>query len=144
MPEVAVALSNVYFDTAATSLLYDFSIFNYVVDILGADKILFGTDYPLLNQGKQMRRVQSLYLPNETKKLILGGNAERFPSRTLRAGSVMGALTFLPQRTCLRLSLSFQMKMVWTYFRSAGYPVIMRGNGLTPTVCPTLIGTTRA
>ena len=77
MPEVSAALGSVYFDTAATSLLYDFSIFNHVVDILGADKILFGTDYPLLSQSKQMQRIQSLNLPDETKRMILGGNAER-------------------------------------------------------------------
>ncbi len=46
-PFLQKALQNVYYDTAASPLLYDMSIFRRVIDIVGADKILFGSDYPL-------------------------------------------------------------------------------------------------
>jgi predicted TIM-barrel fold metal-dependent hydrolase len=39
---------NIYYDSAATSLLYDPSVFRRVVDITGPERILWGTDYPLL------------------------------------------------------------------------------------------------
>lgn len=77
MPEVAAALSNVFFDTAASSFLYKPEIFRHVAEIVEPDKILFGTDYPLISQGRLLSSVQSLDLPERAKKLILGGNAER-------------------------------------------------------------------
>ena len=40
-------LDNVYLDTAATPLLYNDSIYQKAIDQIGADRILFGTDYPL-------------------------------------------------------------------------------------------------
>jgi len=39
---------NVFYDTAASALLYDASVFRRVCDLVGAGRILFGTDYPLL------------------------------------------------------------------------------------------------
>lgn len=46
MPELA-ALPNVYYDTAASPLLYDADIWVRMVRAVGADRVLFGTDYPL-------------------------------------------------------------------------------------------------
>ena len=77
MPEVREALSNVYFDTAASPFLYRPQIYNQVVEIIGADRILFGSDYPLLNQSRYLKEIHSLDLPEEAKKLILSGNARR-------------------------------------------------------------------
>jgi len=77
MPEVASALQNVYFDTAATPFLYRPEIFRYVADIAGVDKILFGTDYPLMAQSRVIKQLRSLELGEEREDLILGGNARR-------------------------------------------------------------------
>ena len=77
MPEVKRAMSNVFFDTAASPLLYDSQIYNQVVQLVGADKILFGSDYPLLEQSRLLNEIRSLDLPQETKDLILSGNARR-------------------------------------------------------------------
>jgi predicted TIM-barrel fold metal-dependent hydrolase len=77
MPEVSAALSNVYFDTAATPFLYRDIIFEHAAAILGADKILFGSDYPLIAQNRIIKSVHSLNLTEEEKKAILGGNAHR-------------------------------------------------------------------
>ena len=77
MPEVSRALENVFFDTAATPFLYRPEIFTHVGQIVGFDKILFGTDYPLLSPGRIMTQLRSVGLGEEAEGLILGGNAER-------------------------------------------------------------------
>jgi hypothetical protein len=77
MPEVASALSNTFFDTAASPLLYRPQIFKHATEIVGADKILLGSDYPLIKQSRMRREVESAELPQEAKALILGGNAQR-------------------------------------------------------------------
>jgi len=81
MPEVARALTNVSFDTAATLFLYQAGIFKQVSDIIGSDKILFGTDYPLISQGRIIAQIQSLELTKEDKSKILGGNAQKLLSK---------------------------------------------------------------
>ncbi len=77
MPEVKQAMSNVFFDTAASPFLYDPQVYNQVVQLVGADKVLFGSDYPLLAQSRLLNEVRSLDLPEETRDLILSGNARR-------------------------------------------------------------------
>ena len=77
MPEVKEAMGNVYFDTAASPFLYSPRIYGQVVQLVGADKILFGSDYPLLAQSRFLEEIGSLDLPQETKDLILSGNARR-------------------------------------------------------------------
>ena len=77
MPEVEKAMSNVFFDTAASPLLYTPQVYNQVIQLVGADKILFGSDYPLLAQGRLLEEIGALDLPQETKSLILSGNAQR-------------------------------------------------------------------
>jgi len=81
MPEVAKALTNVFFDTAATIFLYQPQIFPQVSDITGSDKILFGTDYPLISQNRIIAQIQSLELTEEDKAKILGGNAQKLLSK---------------------------------------------------------------
>jgi len=85
MPEVAKALSNVFFDTAATAFLYRPQIFEEVSNIVGSDKILFGTDYPLIPQERITAQIQSLGLAEEIKAKILGGNAQRLLSKIERS-----------------------------------------------------------
>ena len=77
MPEVKEAMSNVYFDTAASPFLYSSQVYSQVAQLVGGDKILFGSDYPLLAQGRLLKEIDSLDLPQETKNLILSGNAQR-------------------------------------------------------------------
>jgi len=75
MPEVKKALANTYFDTAASPYLYKNDIFATVGQVAGADKILFGSDVPLIKQRRIVKDVESLELPDQTKKAILGENA---------------------------------------------------------------------
>ena len=77
MPEVKSAMANAYFDTAASPLLYNHQVYEQVVQLVGADKIVFGSDYPLLEQSRVLKDIESCDLPEETKNLILAGNAQR-------------------------------------------------------------------
>jgi len=58
MPEVARLLKSVYYDAAASSLLYDDRVFRIAATI-APKKILFGTDYPLLTQSRMLKRARA-------------------------------------------------------------------------------------
>jgi predicted TIM-barrel fold metal-dependent hydrolase len=73
--EVREALGNVYFDTAASPFLYDPVIWETAARIVGADKILFGTDYPLLKPARYFREIEAGALSQEDRARIKGGNA---------------------------------------------------------------------
>jgi hypothetical protein len=77
MPEVKKAMTNIYFDTAASPLLYSPQVYQQVIQLVGADKVLFGSDYPLLEQERSIKDIANLNLPEETKGQILAGNAKR-------------------------------------------------------------------
>jgi predicted TIM-barrel fold metal-dependent hydrolase len=77
LPEVKQAMSNVFFDTAASPFLYSPQVYNQVVQLIGADKVLFGSDYPLLAQSRLIKEIRSQELPEETRSLILSGNARK-------------------------------------------------------------------
>ncbi|MCD6358583.1 MAG: amidohydrolase [Dehalococcoidia bacterium] len=76
MPEVAKALENTYFDTAATPYLYHPRIFEDVVPVVGSDSVLFGTDYPLMPQQRIIAQIEASSLSREDRDAILGGNAQ--------------------------------------------------------------------
>jgi len=80
MPEVDKAFGNVYFDTAATPFLYKPQVFKHVADIVGSDKILFGSDYPLLSPRRIIDQIESVELSQEDRVKILGGNARKLLS----------------------------------------------------------------
>ncbi|MEE8414180.1 MAG: amidohydrolase family protein, partial [Dehalococcoidales bacterium] len=80
MPEVKKAMSNVFFDTAASPFLYNPQVYRQVIQLVGADKVLFGSDYPLLAQSRLLGEINSLDLPEEIKNLILSGNARKLLS----------------------------------------------------------------
>ena len=85
MPEVSKAMKNVFFDTAASPLLYTPQIYEQVISLVGAERILFGSDYPLLEQGRALKEIISLNLSEETRNLILAGNAQRLLDITGKA-----------------------------------------------------------
>jgi hypothetical protein len=77
MPEVKKDLSNTWFDAAASRYLYDRRIFEQVIGLVGNDRILFGSDYPLLPQKKCLQDIRDLGLPDEDNLRILGLNASK-------------------------------------------------------------------
>lgn len=77
MPEVPEIIKNVYFDTAASPFLYRPEIFTTVAGLVGADRVLFGSDYPLIGQERALREARQAGLEPEDEEAVLGGNAAR-------------------------------------------------------------------
>jgi predicted TIM-barrel fold metal-dependent hydrolase len=77
MPEVKKAFANVYFDTAASPYLYTPDIYHRVAELIGSEKILLGSDFPLMPTSRIVNEVMSADLPEEEKNLILADNARR-------------------------------------------------------------------
>lgn len=78
MPEVHEAAANVWYDSAASLYLYHPDIFAAVARIAGPGKILWGSDYPLLKQGRMLDYARASGLPGDELALALGGNAAQF------------------------------------------------------------------
>jgi predicted TIM-barrel fold metal-dependent hydrolase len=78
MPEVADLTRNVVYDSAASTYLYRFGVFRSVIDIVGPERVLVGTDYPLLRQDRFLRRVAGAGLRPDELPGVMGGNAARF------------------------------------------------------------------
>lgn len=77
MPEVKRALKNVFFDTAASPFLYRPQVYGEVASLVGADKVLFGSDYPLLQPSRLLKEIEDCTLTEEARQLILSGNARK-------------------------------------------------------------------
>ncbi|MDR0442627.1 MAG: amidohydrolase family protein [Treponema sp.] len=77
MPEVKEKFRNVYYDTAATPFLYDARIYRAAKALGLCEKILFGSDFPLLPQSRYLDALNESDLSAEEKQLILGGNAQK-------------------------------------------------------------------
>ncbi len=76
MPEVAQTLTNVCYDSAASSYLYDDRIFRLAAALVPR-KILFGTDFPILAQHLLLKRSRAALQDSPALAAFLGGNAER-------------------------------------------------------------------
>ncbi len=76
MPEVAETLRHVYYDSAASSLIYDDRAFR-IGALLAAKKILFATDYALLSQQRMLRRARAALDGSAALADFLGDNARR-------------------------------------------------------------------
>lgn len=77
MPEVADVLSRSFVDTAASSLLYTEAVIAQGVEAIGAGRILFGSDFPLLSQKSSRRKIEDSGLGTDVLPLILGANAAK-------------------------------------------------------------------
>jgi len=73
--EVQESLKNVYFDTAASPFLYDPKIYWYAKEIIGPDKILFGSDFPLLKPARYFKELENCGLSKSEIESICGLNA---------------------------------------------------------------------
>jgi predicted TIM-barrel fold metal-dependent hydrolase len=87
MPEVRARCGGVFFDTAALPLLYRPAALGAAVAALGADHFLFGSDYPLMPQGRSLRYVGESGLEEGQRQAILGENALRLLSAEFRVPS---------------------------------------------------------
>ena len=76
MREISDLMSNVFYDTAATPLLYKSEIFSTSLNAVGARKILFGSDYPLIDLKNILKILNRQLLSREDKSSIYGKKAE--------------------------------------------------------------------
>lgn len=74
--EVKKRLKNVYFDTAASPFLYDPAVYRIAIEIIGAEKILFGTDFPLLPPSRYFSEMDQAGLTSSEIDKICGLNAQ--------------------------------------------------------------------
>ncbi|MFZ0447858.1 MAG: amidohydrolase family protein [Desulfatiglandaceae bacterium] len=75
--DVKEALKNVWFDTAASPYLYDPRIYRVVGTIAGFDKILFGSDFPLLSPSRYFKEMEEAGLSTRERVQVSGENAAR-------------------------------------------------------------------
>jgi uncharacterized protein len=73
--QVRQTMKNVFFDTAASPFLYDPKIYRAAIETAGADKILLGTDFPLIKPDRYYKEIEQAGLTENEKNLIFGGNA---------------------------------------------------------------------
>ena len=77
-PEV---FAKVYFDTAASPYLYRPEIYRLGAEMVGPEKILFGSDYPLLPPSRYLKELAEAGLPEDWREMILGKNLARILKR---------------------------------------------------------------
>jgi uncharacterized protein len=76
MPDLKEKFKNVYYDTAASPYIYDQRIFKAAIESAGKEKILFGSDYPLLTPKRYLEQISML--SEDDQSSILFENALRF------------------------------------------------------------------
>ena len=77
MPELRRALRDVYYDTAALPFLYEKDVFRAAAAAGALEKVLFGSDYPLLSPRRYFDQLDGAGLDAAQKALVLGENAAR-------------------------------------------------------------------
>jgi len=77
MPEVKESLKNVYFDSAATPFLYRPEVFGAVSELAGAGKVLFASDFPLLEMSRPLEQARNAGLAAYVEAALLWGNAAK-------------------------------------------------------------------
>jgi uncharacterized protein len=78
----ATALPNVFYDTAASPLLYDAGVWSRALPAFSADRVLFGSDFPLnlypkLDELPGLVRLVGEARAGGSDENVLGGNAAR-------------------------------------------------------------------
>ncbi|MCL2808819.1 MAG: amidohydrolase family protein [Treponema sp.] len=74
MKELKEKFCNVYYDTAAAPFLYDKKIYKVIKTLDLCDKIIFGSDFPLLQPSRYFSDIEESGFTEEEKEKILGGN----------------------------------------------------------------------
>jgi predicted TIM-barrel fold metal-dependent hydrolase len=79
--EVKESLANVYVDTAASPFLYDSQVYEIAQKTIGIDKVLFGSDYPLIKPTRYFKELENTPLSKQDIDQVCGGNAFSLLSR---------------------------------------------------------------
>ena len=70
-------LKNIWFDTAASPFLYDPSVYRVALAAGVIDRVVFGSDYPLLKPSRYFKDLDKSGILEIEKQRVLGGNAAR-------------------------------------------------------------------
>jgi hypothetical protein len=79
-------MANVFYDTAASPLIYSKKVFRTVLDIIGPDRILYGSDYPLRLYPSEvaepdfttfLKEIRSANMTPDEEDALLYNNARR-------------------------------------------------------------------
>lgn len=81
MPEMKLALSNAFYDTAAMPWLYSHEVLDAIFAIGAGHKLLYGSDSPILKYPRYEKILSKTKLTDEEKELFLYKNAERLLQR---------------------------------------------------------------
>lgn len=73
--EVNEVFKNVWFDTAASPYLYKPDVYRIAGEIVGVERILLGSDYPLLRPKRYLEEMASANLTDQAIQKISGENA---------------------------------------------------------------------
>jgi len=73
--ETKEILKNIWYDTAASPFLYDSQIYDLAVAAGVIDKVLLGTDFPLLAPDRYYRDIDNSNIETFQKEQVLGKNA---------------------------------------------------------------------
>lgn len=76
--EYLAGFPNVWLDTAYCAFKPEPQIMQEIIDTFGTDKILFGSDWPWMEQKKSIDYIKNLPITEAQKGNILGGNALKF------------------------------------------------------------------
>jgi uncharacterized protein len=71
---------NVYLETSSTFRIP--GVIEQLVNEAGADRVLYGSDLPLMDPRPQLGKIITADIPLAAKRLILGGNARRLLKRS--------------------------------------------------------------
>jgi len=76
MKEMRETLKNVYYDNAASIFLYSPAVYRVAEELGIADKLLFGSDFPLVSPARYDKGIAESGMSEDAKEKLLGGNAE--------------------------------------------------------------------
>ncbi len=68
-------LKNIWYDTAASPFLFGPQIYDMAATAGVIEKVLFGTDFPLLSPDRYYKDLDNSHIAVHQKKMVLGGNA---------------------------------------------------------------------
>ncbi len=76
--KAGAVLSNCVFDIAAAVFLYKPAVYPVFIRLAGEDRLLYGSDFPLLRLKRYLKDLDKSGLDENTKQKILGKNAQAF------------------------------------------------------------------
>lgn len=70
-------LKNVYFDTCSSLAFISSEKAKSIIELLGADRFFFATDFPMWDAKKELERFNAINLTEKEREMILSGNIKK-------------------------------------------------------------------